>query len=265
MKVITGLLCAIYCLTLNAQQNKDCVRSLQIMATGQHHLEIQKGYGTTSELLVEDSAFKETNSIWIKLNIENLEPLEFTIIPDKKTDDLDFILYKGHDCTDMKPIRVMTSGEDFITNNDNCLGSIGLSSESYDQLEDIGCSMTNDNFLNSVPVSNIETYFLLVNNYDSTEGFSIIFPKTEGNSELANITVYPNPTSDRLSFSIIDDYATEDIYNIQVIDNLGRLIQTHHKISIKEDELNVAELPPGPYYLRLNGSTHTEVLSFVKK
>ena len=70
------------------------------------------------------------------------------------------------------------------------------------------------------------------------------------------IVVYPNP-----AFSTLTITASYPVSSVAVTSHLGQLIGTYHFIT-NHVQINVADLPAGIYFVRING---TEVRKFVKE
>ena len=73
-------------------------------------------------------------------------------------------------------------------------------------------------------------------------------------NELKNITIYPNPTSGKLT-----------INNIEVFDIYGRKFSSHHLISSSShQEIDISHLPSGTYFVRIVTSSGTTARKFEK-
>jgi hypothetical protein len=69
--------------------------------------------------------------------------------------------------------------------------------------------------------------------------------------------VYPNPASDRVIIEITL-VGRQEIVQLQVINNLGQIIETHQATSRQELSIDISHLPSGTYLLNLaeiNGNT----------
>ncbi len=79
------------------------------------------------------------------------------------------------------------------------------------------------------------------------------------------VSLFPNPVSSRLTFSIESPRVGEVRAN--VTDNLGRLLQTflfEKQDNVLQAELDLSALPPGMYYLRIFEKDHQTTRSFIK-
>jgi len=197
---------------LDAQKYpSDCFDAYRICALGDYHFANIEGSGSEEDLHLSKTRIKETNSIWLEFTIEQAGDLEFVIVPENQEDDIDFVLYKGDNCSKISPIRVMTSGQIFGAEYfEDCVGQTGLRSDAIDTHEGDGCFDADDNFLK--PASLVEgiTYYLFINNFNSSEGFSILFSGDDGlefrnNCEnkisLVDIQAYPNPALENITIS----------------------------------------------------------------
>lgn len=79
------------------------------------------------------------------------------------------------------------------------------------------------------------------------------------NEALANVTIYPNPASDLIKISGIQQYATMKIYNLA-----GVLMD---EFNVNGDRMNIQlrNFNPGIYIIQLNKGDKTTRLRFVKK
>ena len=136
-----------------------------------------------SEASCFSESFAESNSTWVKFEIEKPGWLGFEILPQKNNSDLDFVLFKSDDIWTSRTvwnneIRCMASGErigDYRSKSNQCFGATGLRRYSEDQSEKYGCSTEDDNFLSSVYVEPGESYVLFINNYSGQDGFTLEF------------------------------------------------------------------------------------------
>lgn len=120
----------------------------------------------------------ESSSTWFKFTCKTSGPLEFTLTPLNKTDDLDFVLYElPHglkDCSDKIVIRCMAAGEIPELYPSPCHGPTGLREGNRDVSEPAGCQGGNNNFLAPAMLEQGKTYVLAVNNYSDTDhGFVV--------------------------------------------------------------------------------------------
>lgn len=225
------------------------------------------GRGNISdELHLDDLNINETNSMWIKIDVKKGGDFGFMLSPNNTFDDLDFVFYEEHFGAIM-PHRVMTSGESF--NNVNCLGLTGMSYVSDDIIEHSGCSGLSDNFISSISLDDNKTYFLFINNYNSNEGFQILFDnmdivlkdKCESTNGEENISVYPTLTNGLINISINEfkNYAIP----IKVFDNLGSIVKSF-ELSHKDNQLDFSNLAPGKYVVHLDLDDKSVIKKFIK-
>lgn len=86
----------------------------------------------------------------------------------------------------------------------------------------------------------------------SQPGFKSNQPCSVGTSNLdkvANISVHPNPTSDKLSISI--DMDSKMILKAEIVNFLGQIVSEESGLSIGTNELFIAQIPAGSYALLL--------------
>ena len=273
------------CQLLNAQHFQDCETAFPICDKKTYHFDVLNGHGTIEEPIAktrcfEGSSAKETNSVWLKWVILKKGILTFIIDPVDKSNDFDFILYKkGKNCTLIEEVRCMASGNNIggIDEKLNCLGKTGLRLNSGDDFEKLGCKYNDDNFLKFLSAEKEEEYVLLVNNYDSQDGFSISFGGTAefketldcgfvSSTEHVKITsLYPNPVNDEISIQYVTD--KEDLYTIQLLNVKGENIKSlsgYSKIGVNSKSLNVQNLTSGTYILQLKQGNYSTARKFVK-
>jgi len=254
----------------------DCSNAFELCVIKDYHFYPDHGIGESDNLFLKDSKVHETNPIWIKIPIKSAGNLEFVIIPDSPKDDIDFILYKSdnkNNCNILNPIRTMTSGETIGHNNFNCLGNTGIITGKNDKSEDIGCNSHKDKFLSSPLLESEQTYYLLINNYDSQNGFTIKFDPANTyklknpcikNEEPIEFKLYPNPTSDILN--IVPQSFVKNETRIEIIDILGRIYK--NKLIKDFNEPFIIEttfLDSGKYLVRITNGSDVRIKSFIQE
>jgi len=251
----------------------DCSEAYQICNLGDYHFPNIRGYGSQENLHLNESKIKETNSIWLQFLVEEEGELEFVIIPDNQEDDIDFVLYQGNKCSSISPLRVMTSGQiigdEFIN---DCVGQTGLRNSADDIKENDGCFDAADNFLKSVGLKKGEKYYLFVNNFNSSKGFSILFSgdenlklidKCNNSISFVDIKVYPNPAVDKVIIS--SETKIIDPVEIKVIDLSGRiLLKRSFKNMMADKQIDVSDIPSGEYYFQIISKEYTGLKPLVK-
>ena len=275
------------CSTAIAVCNKDLIEIQSIESFGQFEAEKQ------DLICSPQKPFFETNSVWLKWQINEPGLVGFTILPYNENDDLDFVLFratssKGLPCDNLEVVRCMRSGallgtEDTLKSP--CLGATGLSISGTEESHTTGCYSDETNFLSQIETKKDEVYYLLINNYRSHNGFALNF---EGgfsfNSEFGNCAsitnaskqldnngfyisnIYPNPTSDKLVIDLETDLS--NLLNIEVI-SMNGISKSQDKASLKNGNNTISivtsTLLPGSYLLKLTTSTHSEVVRFFKE
>ena len=247
----------------------DCIDAMQICELKSYHFSHVEGSGDFDNLIFSDSGFKETNSFWFALDPVVAGELAFTIIPDEEFDDLDFVLFESNsDCSGKNPIRVMASGENFLNDYSECLGQTGLDEISIDVLENYGCNNSDDNFLSPKHLDLNKKYYLLVNNFSSTDGFSIVFDndsklELKGNcknaSEDLSLTVFPNPCASYFDFTIGNGSVQG---KIEIIDQIGNFI-SEQKVEDRITRVKTTAFPPGKYFVRYTNGIVIKIKSII--
>ncbi len=129
---------------------------------------------------------QEFASVWYKWTCDQSGTLDFDLIPNNPSDDLDFVVYRLpngiDDCTGKINERCMASGEYVGAGevvNSPCVGATGLRPSSTDVSEDPGCLGNSDNYIKSLNMVSGVSYALIVNNFSkSSFGFNINFGGT---------------------------------------------------------------------------------------
>lgn len=126
---------------------------------------------------------------------------------------------------------------------------------------DTGTELTNENDSTFVPTQN-GTYALIMTQGNCTDTSNCILITHLSLDEYAipKATVHPNPSTENIQIQI--PYATE--FNISILNLDGKTIHSYYKINSLES-LNIANLPKGIYYIRLETDNQIETLKFVKQ
>jgi len=126
----------------------------------------------------------EENSTWLTWEIAESGSLTFTITPNNRSNDIDFVVYrlaaKGS-CKGKQIVRCMAAGDPpELAGSSPCLGKTGLKDGETDTSEDAGCSDAGDNtWLAPLKTVKGEHYALLVSNVsEEGPGFTISFGGT---------------------------------------------------------------------------------------
>ncbi len=75
--------------------------------------------------------------------------------------------------------------------------------------------------------------------------------------------VYPNPVSTNLYLSNLD--VTQVIDEIAIISMEGRLIFKQNPLPAQTPQVNVAALPPGMYFCKIQSNNKTQTVKFLKQ
>lgn len=281
--IIFGLVLLVSAIYLSNEEinHQDCTDAFQICESGSYLFETMIGFGLSQEIIKDQrcsqNSIVETNSKWLKFHIESSGSLSFVIDPLSERDDIDFVLFKSieKDCNDLQEIRCMSSGTTYRNDGSkvDCLGSTGLSLNSLDEFEKAGCKFNDDNFLKYLSAEKSETYYLLVNNYNSGAGFNFSIEGDaklkqtqceENESTFYSIETYPNPTNNILNVKMNIANIEANQAKIYVYDFEGKLVRTFSQ-AIAEGKnsfaLDVSNLITGQYLLEI----HTDSKQFVKQ
>ncbi|MCB9310583.1 MAG: T9SS type A sorting domain-containing protein [Lewinellaceae bacterium] len=267
------------------EQFSDCENPFKICKLGTYKFDMKDGFGAIQDIRYPldcaDVSFKETNSKWIAFTSISDGVLTFTIYPDHQEDDIDFIIFKNdhHDCQKLIPIRCMTAGKNIgekVDQSGNCLGEMGLSVRSVEEFERSGCDINSQMFLKMLKVQKGVEYLLLVNNFDSEEGFSITFegdivPEKNENCECKAIPIdiialYPNPTIDRVNVDYVSK--TGKPVRFELVDIDGKEINQwteQAKLGQNTFLFHTESLTAGTYILMLKQDDFITTKQFIKK
>ena len=123
----------------------------------------------------------ESQSVWLRVTIDNPGNLEFTLTPNNGTDDYDWAIFGPNVSCSTLGTSIRCSSTMFLGN-----GETGLGNGATDTSEGPG---TGDAFLAPLPVNSGETYYIFINNYSSSSsGFDLDFGGTA--------TFNPPPTNE---------------------------------------------------------------------
>lgn len=261
---------------INEPDPYNCNQAIRICELGDYYFPFFYSGNQEEELYLKDTQLKKTNSIWMKFQASISGKMEFTIVPDNSEDDLDFVLYESdNSCGTMYPVRIMTSGETIgVEFSEECIGQTGLHSAAVDISESDGCYDVDDNFLSPVELSNGKSYFLLVNNFNSNSGFSILFSgddklQLDNNCKInlekdINFNLYPNPAIEKLM--LVSEAPVDEPIRIQIFDSAGKLFYSRNLSSLIEPmKIEISDYPAGKYYTRLIGRDQVRLKSFIKQ
>jgi hypothetical protein len=119
----------------------------------------------------------DINTYWYTWECTKVGNFYFTIIPNGKWDDLDFVVFlsknEAQNCTTMTPIRCMAAGS--LRYFSKCLGMTGLEYREKDYSEMAGCEDGQNNFLKAIDMTEGERCYLYIKNTTSANGFKIKF------------------------------------------------------------------------------------------
>ena len=262
-----------YGLLISQDFPSDCKDAYRLCKLGDYYFSDMEGFGSKEDLLIKKSQIRETNSIWLQFTVEQSGDLEFVIVPENQEDDIDFILYQGDKCPNKTPLRVMTSGQIFGDSRfENCVGQTGLRFASTDIHEEDGCFDADDNFLKPASLKSGNTYFLLVNNFDSANGFSILLSSINGlklqndcknDLSIVNINAYPIPAIDLVTISSETQFNTP--VEIIIFDAAGKIaFKNTFESMTAPKQIDVSNFPSGEYYIQVVSDGYKGLKSVVK-
>jgi hypothetical protein len=269
---------------LFSQHYQDCDQAFPVCNKQTYHFKSMQGYGTKRDALGPLRCFQElmeTNALWLTWDVAQSGILTFFIDPAVQADDIDFVLFRSSkDCTALEEVRCMAAGTNVgepEVRSAGCKGQTGLSYQSIDDFEHTGCKYESDNFLKFLSAEQGEKYFLLVNNYNSSEGFSITFDgdtefRTTGDCGQFNVeqpieisSIVPNPASKNISvnfLSLKDQQIQTEIFSI----NGKRLYKGNMKTDkgMNKHVIDVENYTPGTYLIRLTQDKYSTIRQFIK-
>jgi hypothetical protein len=244
--------------------------------------------GDTDDLSTVQPLFQETHIVWFKFYMTN-GTFGFKVTPYSPTADMDFIfLSKG---TDDQYVELATSlsGPSIRGNYTTfCANSqTGITSTALDLMElgNNSCNAGVDGFTKMKNFYEAEkTYYLGINNYFNTTGFSIEWLGTCGinctsgspaqskfavhsspNSNVSVNQVFPNPVEQTLTWVLSAKESQSG--QIHILDVSGRVVlQEERNIDKGTQNLNfdVSDLPNGTYTISLSCGKENHVQKFIK-
>ena len=109
----------------------------------------------------------------------------------------------------------------------------------------------------------------VADNWDVNDGFKIIAQTIAAVNDYSGVTdlsVFPNPTVDRLNVSFMTDEASS--INCKILDMTGKMLYNKHIESdggLVEESVNVSDFATGIYFLRIETAKGTTIEKFVKE
>jgi hypothetical protein len=275
---------------------KGLTGNLFLGPTNTTFIEQFNGPGLIEALNIPNSKIKETNSAWLRMQIDpaGAGNLTFKISSlSLSNDDIDFVLYQkvGNNYEfkrySMIGQTINKQGSGYC-NNDL---STGFNIAETVPIKGDGCQNGVNGFVANIPVVNNAIYYLFVNNYYNCRGVKIDFtgstcklipcsttiPNTiSSNGSSNNATnksiqvgdVYPNPTENAAFLNIFADKTSAgSTTNIILTDMLGRALATFPTTILEgSQELSfpTENLPRGYYNLNLTINNEHYIRRFLK-
>lgn len=274
--ILISILCCMG--RLLSAQYADYPTALPIANEGQYTIAKLPDAGRNTQEVTSSSCLKEVNferhSAWLRCKIKSAGSIAFDIIPEQSNDDLDFIVFrlpKGS-FERKEELRCMAAGENVGDANSSnaCKGVTGLSNFSTDRNENQGCAKEKDNFLAAIDAVEGEEYAIVVNNFSSNAGFTIIFKGSAQleDSEDGKIEIsepMPNPALDitRLRFSL----PSVQTLDIDVVNTLGQSVfRMEKQLSKGLHELSIpcGSFSAGSYQIIIKGKGISETRTLIK-
>ncbi|MCH2215436.1 MAG: OmpA family protein [Flavobacteriales bacterium] len=211
----------------------DCIGALEINDTIVGPVFSPKGFGNNLELVgyeLGDPYFiqREHNSVWYKFTIPYDCVFTFDLIPIRKDDDFDFLLflYDGPNfCRDITAGRKIPIRTNISRKNIEVQGQTGLSETSVDEYVPSG---PGSSYSRALKAKRGQTYYLLVDNpFRENNGHSIILhykrlkplPKGEFIPAPMEQTEYKIPLR-KMVITVTDEDTQERIQSSIFVDNL---------------------------------------------
>ncbi len=129
----------------------------------------------------------------------------------------------------------------------------------------IGTIMYNENlsdylFINTLIDSEITYYRLKMIDVDESVAYSHIISLKR--QKLRAVSFYPNPVSDILNIKITNEYLTK---SVEIINSLGQTLTSTTTVGEELFTIDVRDLAPGVYFIRINNDSELEYFEFVKQ
>jgi hypothetical protein len=274
--LILSILCCIG--RVVSAQYADYITALPIANEGQYTIAKLPDAGRDSKEVPTSNCLKginfEQHSAWLRCKIKAAGTIAFDIIPERGADDLDFIVYrlpKGS-FERKEEMRCMAAGENIGDPNSSaaCKGTTGLGFFSEDRRENQGCSQQKDNFLSPIDAAIGEEYAIVVNNFSSTAGFTIVFKgsaqleESDNNKRFISLPM-PNPATDLTMLRI--SLPTAEGLSFDVFNVAGQLMQHSEKQLSKglhEVPFATSDFAAGSYQILIKGNGFSETRTLIK-
>jgi hypothetical protein len=176
----------VFATQISAQKHGDCATALDVCKKQTYKFDHVSGIGKNEYeaeavpcfLNSDKGGDAEMNSTWVKFEIKKGGSLSFTISPNDKNHDYDFVVYRlqsSGNCETKQIVRCSAAGEQ--NEYSPCMGNTGLRSGESDSSEDAGCRDEGDNaWLAPLRTASGEKYVILISNVtESGAGFALSF------------------------------------------------------------------------------------------
>ena len=280
-RYLLGIILIFVSFFANSQDHQDMQSALNVCESKSYRFETMRGTGEVAEKVDQKScfgsAFNETNSKWLKWSPETKGHFILSIVPLQEGDDLDFIIFKVDSSGDLLPVRCMASGQSLSReSNPICTGPTGLAYSSTDTEESKGCQDQDDSFLKYLEMEKGDQFYMLVNNYNSAEGFTVSVETDAilkddgceyslGSQSLQLEKIYPSPAEDNISVELLNEM-TGNIEFV-VLDIFGQKLLSFNKTpssSRTHESINIQSFVSGEYILLANQNGKSSTKRFIK-
>jgi len=249
---------------------QDCSTAFPVCELKTYYFDDMTGVGDELEAKVQPNCFQgqffETNSKWLKWKVKESGIITFVINPFKENDDFDFVLFRRtYDrCSNLEEVRCMATGRNLESSDaGRCLGKTGLSVSSLDDFESTGCKFSSDNFLKMLKAEEGEEFLLLINNFESSMGFSIsmegdaiLYPYDKECLDIAQplyITgIFPNPAFNTINIEFRSN--SQDNVVFEILDITGKkyfILDVKPNLGVNLQTLNISNLPEASYLVKV--------------
>lgn len=216
--------------------NADCLCPITIKDTVYGPTNPPDGFGTQLEIAgnsMDDPHYFESehNTVWYKFRVKCSGQLVFDIIPEKITDDYDFVLYKytgAGDFCDKVRSKELSPVRTCISRNDKSINSMtGLSVDAENEYIHSGVG---EPYVKALPVKAGEWYYLLVDNVYSHGGGHTVKLRCS-TKKSGGLYVGMKLNYGPINFTSESD--TLMASSFEPLDSLIRFMETHPKVKVE--------------------------------
>jgi Secretion system C-terminal sorting domain len=291
MKKVQILLIFVLCsLSIMAQNNHADIHNAKLVCNKNTIAipSIVGNKGIDDDISDVQPLFKETHIVWFKFYMTN-GTFGFKVTPYSPAADIDFIFLSQEETGSLVELATSISGPSIRGNYTTFCANpqTGITSTALDIME-LGSSNCSPDIDGFTKMKNFygegKTYYLGINNYFNTTGFSIEWLGTCGincttgttaqnklaihsspNSNISVNQVFPNPVDQTLTWVLSANKS--QLGEINILDISGKMIHQETRNiekGLQHLSFDVSSLPSGAYTISLSCDKENHVQKFIK-